>query len=153
SKEAIGLTFFDTCGAPPGPGATGAGKVGVSEITITHDYQAGYIDFNKADCVTTSPGQLNKFQLKVSETHLEVWASDAGTDVLRQIATADIALGFSRGYVHLTHVQYNAKKTNELNGGGTVTGYQTYHWARVAFDGPQLPTPRAYGILDPLTPN
>jgi hypothetical protein len=97
-----------------------------------------------ARCVKTEQGILNKFQFKLSENRIEVWASDAGSNDLIRIAEADTTLGFSRGYVHISHVHYNALKAE-------VTSYQSYQWARVAFDGPQLATPRAYEIMDPLS--
>jgi hypothetical protein len=98
-----------------------------------------------ARCVKTEQGVMNKLQFKLSENRVEVWASDAGSTELKRIAEADVALGFSRGYVHISHVHYNAHKAE-------VTSYQSYQWARAAFDGPQLRTPRAYEIMDPLTP-
>ena len=50
----------------------------------------------------------------------------------------------SSDLVHLSHVHYNAQKAE-------VTTFQSYQWAHVAFDGPQLAVPRAYEIADPLT--
>jgi hypothetical protein len=41
-------------------------------------------------------------------------------------------------------VHYNADKAG-------VTSFQSYQWARVAFDGPQLPAPRAYSVPDSLS--
>src|SRR6185436_16698611 len=90
-------------------------------------------------CIKTEQGKLNKFQFKLSTNRIEVWASDAGSDALRRIAEADIDLRFSRSWVHLTHAQYNARKED-------VSGFQSYQWARAAFDGPRLSPPRAYEI-------
>jgi hypothetical protein len=149
SKEALGIELADTCGLPgsTGDGTTGAGRVGVSRVMVVHDYHIKSATYTRDGCVNTVQGELNKFQFRLSKSRIEVWASDAGTDTLRRIAAADIDLTFTRGYVHPNHVQYNAEKT-----GGTVTEFQAYQWARVAFDGPRLSTPRAYEIPDPLTP-
>jgi hypothetical protein len=151
SKEAIGVMLDVNCGVPPPTGSTsGSGKVGVSDILLVHDYKwtEMYNPFgpgnNNSRCVTTAQGSLNKFQFKISKSRIEVWASDAGSTELQRIAEADIDLGFTRGYAHLSHVHYNAHKAE-------VTSFQSYQWARVAFDGPQLSTPRAYEIPDPLT--
>jgi len=152
SKEALGVVLALNCGqSAAGAGTAGSGKMGVSDILLVHDYvaQAVYDPFSgpeaNARCVTTEQGLLNTLQFKVSTGRIEVWASDAGSNELRQIAEADIDLGFSRGYVQLSHVHYNAHKAD-------VTSFQSYQWARVAFDGPQLPTPRSYEIADPLSP-
>jgi hypothetical protein len=151
SKEAVGIELSLNCGAPSaGLGTAGSGKVGVSRIMVVHDYTVTdvYDPFSGANanarCVTTEQGVLNKFQFKLSESRVEVWAMDAGGTELERIAEADVNLPFSRGYVHISHVHYNAHKAE-------VTSYQSYQWARVAFDGPQLATPRAYEILDPLS--
>jgi hypothetical protein len=89
-------------------------------------------------------------QIRLSTSRVEVWMSDAGARDLRKIASADVNLGFSRGFVHLTHVQYNASKAGNLN--GAVVDYATYQWARAAFDGPKLPAPRGYTLPDSLVP-
>jgi len=152
SKEALGVVLDLNCGqSAAGAGTSGAGKVGVSKIIVVHDYVAHnvYDPFSgpqaNSRCVATEQGVLNKVQLKVSTGRIEVWVSDAGSDELQQIAEADLDLGFSRGYVHLSHVHYNAEKAE-------VTSFQSYQWARAAFDGPQLPTPRGYQIPDSLSP-
>ena len=152
SANAVGFVFSDQGMGRIGPGTEGSGYIRLSELLVVNDFGVRSVDFEQGDLLRTRRGVLNKFQLRVSETHVEVWGSDEGSTALKKIASADTNLGFSRGYVSLTHVHYNAVKTNEADPTYTVTPYQTYHWARVAFDGPQLPTPRAYGIDDPLMP-
>jgi hypothetical protein len=151
SKEAVGIELSLNCGvSAAGLGTAGSGKVGVSRIMVVNDYEVTdvYDPFSGANansrCVTTEQGTLNKFQFKLSEGRIEVWATNAGGTELERIAESDVDLPFSRGYVHISHVHYNAHKAE-------VTSYQSYQWARVAFDGPRLPTPRAYEISDPLS--
>jgi hypothetical protein len=151
SKEAVGIELALNCGAPAaGLGTAGSGKVGVSRIMVIHDYVVTdvYDPFSGANanarCVDTEQGVLNKLQFKMSQNRIEVWATDAGGTELERIAEADVDLPFSRGYVHISHVHYNAHKAE-------VTSYQSYQWARIAFDGPVLPTPRAYEIPDAMS--
>jgi hypothetical protein len=151
SKEAIGIVLALNCGqSAAGAGTTGSGLVGVERILVVNNHQVSdvYDPFSgpnaNSRCVTTEQGELNKFQFRLSQNRVEVWATDVGSGELQQIAEADIDLPFSRGYVHISHVHYNAEKAE-------VTSYQGYQWARVAFDGPQLSTPRAYEIADPLS--
>jgi hypothetical protein len=153
SKNAVGVRLSLNCGVAPPAGTEGSGKTGVDRIMIVEDYQItdAYDPFSgpqaNSRCVATQQGVLNKFQFKISQNRIEVWASDAGatdpTDLVR-IAEADVNLPFTRGYVHVSHVHYNAEKVD-------VSSFQTYQWARVSFDGPVLATPRAYEIPDPLS--
>jgi hypothetical protein len=151
SKNAVGIELALNCGkGAAGLGTSGSGLVGVTRIMVARDYKMTdvYDPFSgpnaNSRCVTTEQGVLNKFQFKLSQNRIEVWATDAGGTELERIAEADVNLGFTRGYVHISHVHYNAHKAE-------VTSYQSYQWARVAFDGPQLSTPRAYEIMDPLS--
>jgi hypothetical protein len=151
SKRAIGIVMDLNCGiSAAGLGTAGAGLVGVSQILIANEYGVTnfYDPFSPENansrCVTTEQGKLNKFQFKISETRVEVWATGVHGEAIERIAEADVNVGFSRGYAHISHVHYNAHKAE-------VSNFQAYQWARIAFDGPQLPIPRAYGIPDPLT--
>ena len=138
SKEALAISFDLNCGvSAAGLGTAGSGLVGVSRILVVHDhaFTHKYDPFtgplaNKR-CVTTEQNAMNTFHVKLSKNRVEVWASDAGSAELKQIAEADIDLRFTRGYVNLSHVHYNAHKAE-------VTTFQSYQWAHVAFDGPQL---------------
>jgi hypothetical protein len=151
SKNAIGIELDVNCGQEPTLNSTaGSGLVGVSQILLVNDYKlTNHFDFlsaanHNSRCVTTAQGSLNRFQLKMSQNRIELWASNAGGHDLTRIAEADVDVPFSRGYVNLSHVHYNAAKAE-------VTLFQAYQWARVAFDGPRLSNPRAYEIADPLT--
>ena len=151
SRDAVAVTFDLNCGVPAaGLGTAGAGLVGVTRIMVTHDYVTRdmYDPFSgpmaNQRCVKTEQGTMNKFQIHVSADRIEVFASNAGSDELVQIAEADIELPFERGFVHFSHVHYNAHKAD-------VTTFQSYQWAKIAFDGPVLPFPRAYELPDPLT--
>jgi hypothetical protein len=151
SSEALAISFDLNCGvSAAGLGTAGSGLVGVSRILVVHDhaFTHKYDPFTgplaNQRCVKTEQNAMNTFQIKLGKDRVEVWAADAGSTELTQIAEADIDLGFTRGYVHLSHVHYNARKAE-------VSTFQSYQWAHVAFDGPQLPPPRAYEIADPLT--
>ena len=65
-------------------------------------------------CHFTAPensGIINHIELKVIQNQIEVWATDAGSTVLRKIATVTNAnLSFTRGLIWLQDVHYNADK-------------------------------------------
>jgi hypothetical protein len=113
---------------------------------ILHDYGEGdfeYDDWEKR-CFRTLDQKLNRFKFLISRHRAEVWVSDHDRPAeLRRIARIkNLDLGFTRGYVHLQHAQYNAHKD------GGVTATQTYRWDNVGFDGPKAPLPRAYEVED-----
>lgn len=103
------------------------------------------------ECVTqpTGPGQLNHVELKVNQSQIEVYASDAGTVTpLKLIARiTGLNLGITRGLVWLEDVHYNADK-----GGLPSQREHTFAWDNLAFDGPYTYKDRSYDALDALTP-
>jgi hypothetical protein len=150
SRNALGVVLSLNCGVSAADlGTAGAGKVGVSEINVVRDYvlETPYYgsDVDNTRCVDSEQGVMNRFQFKLSESRIEIWGTHAGSDDYVSLGEADFALPFNRAYVHFSHVHYNAEKAE-------VTSFQSYQWARVAFDGPQLANPRAYSVPDSLSP-
>jgi hypothetical protein len=114
---------------------------------VVHDLPGGDLPVN--ECFEAKDGRMNRLKFTLSADTAEVWASDASSpQKLRRIARAtELGLPFTRGYVHIQHSQYNAHKDGE------VTPAQTYRWDNVGFDGPVLPTPRAYEFPDNTAPD
>ena len=113
------------------------------------------LKLNILDCVVSSPdnsGIMNHIEVRVSQSLIEVWASDAGTTALRKIATATNAnLSFTRGLIWLEDVHYNADKGES---GSTVPSQRqhTFVWDNVAFDGPFTYRDFSYDALDANQP-
>ena len=88
----------------------------VGALGLAFAYPAGGtgMKVNVLDCVVRSPGPngpLNHMEIRVAQNLLEVWASDAGSTVLRKIATiTNPNLSFSRGLVWIQDAHYNASK-------------------------------------------
>jgi hypothetical protein len=113
------------------------------EIVVFQNYQPTTYTV-RSSCFATQDDHANHFQLKVSQNHIEVWASDAGGANFRQLAAQDLpSLPLTRGYLSFQHAQYNAAKFNSTN-------TMTYHWHAIGFDGPVLPTDRGYEVPDAL---
>ncbi|MER3420252.1 MAG: hypothetical protein C4290_06895 [Chloroflexota bacterium] len=146
-RNGLGVELVDAnCGTSDGS------RSGVGAIYLVRNYQLTTLSPQGIDCVLTAPDRFNHVELRLSQQRLEVWASDFSSDHgmtfpnFRRIGALDgLNLPFSRGYVHLEHIQYNAEK-------GGLPSFQTYHWDNIGFDGPVLPTPRAYDLPDALTP-
>src|SRR5207244_6108016 len=87
---------------------------------------------------STKEGQLNHFEIDVSENRITVYGTDAGrTSPLVKLATVvKASLGFTRGLVWLEDVHYNANK--DIGGNQKLQGLHTFTWDNVGFDGPLL---------------
>jgi hypothetical protein len=151
-RNGIGVAPSDA--GPPGTplslDATGSGLGNVGAVTVVRDYQPTDLGpgngVNETGFYKTEPDSRNRFQIRLSQDDLQVWATDAdGTD-FREVADAPgIGLNFTRGYVSIQHADYNPEKYG-------ITGQVTYHWDNVGFDGPVLPADRGYSVPDALTP-
>ncbi|HEV8551374.1 MAG TPA: hypothetical protein VGQ57_20140 [Polyangiaceae bacterium] len=123
-------------------------------VVVTNDYQIAlsrpFWELEQADarCFRVADAHLNHFELRLSEDAAELWASDYDEPASLQLRakTSGLGLSFQRGYVQLQHWANNAAS------GGHVTPSQTFRWDNIGFDGPRLPTPRAYDVPDPGTP-
>jgi hypothetical protein len=149
-RNGLGIALMDQCGT------TDASRANVGGLWVVQNYQI-VVDLEGTSapqvgpCFTTQADVFNHIEVRVSPSRVEVWVSDAGGANFQLRAALDAPLPFTRGFVSLQHVSYNAAKAG-------VTAQQTYHWDNVGFDGPVLPTPRAYDIPlamsgDPQAPN
>ena len=116
------------------------------DYEIIHDYPAWELqhDDYEGRCFKTADRQLNRFKFLINKNRAEIWVTDSDTPtVSRRVAQIEpLDLNFTRGYIHLQHAHYNARKD------GGVTGVQTYRWDNVGFDGPTYALPRSYEVED-----
>lgn len=123
-------------------------------VVVTSDYEivssTPFWELDQTDerCFKVADARLNHFELHLSEDAAELWASDAGDPASLRLRTkaSGLGLSFSRGYLQLQHWGNNAAESAH------VTPTQTFRWDNIGFDGPVLPTPRAYDVPDPGTP-
>jgi hypothetical protein len=131
----------------------GGSCVGVSNL-IEYDDFAQTIAYDGAQrnlSVPAGAGKLNRFQVKLSTKHVDVYATPASSDgktfaapIL--IGSSDLKLGFSRGYVHLTTHNHATMKYSH----DTVDAWVA-RWDNVGFDGPAIVGAyREYSIPDSL---
>jgi hypothetical protein len=135
----------------------GKSAISVGKVDVFNNYVAAPAKLvyppnpQTPDCVATRKGDLNHFEIQLSQTELTVLASDASPDGgktfpnLHKIAAATINLPFTRGYVHIT--AHNHATVKWMLGPAWV-----YHWDNVGFDGPIVSNWREYEIRDSLTP-
>ena len=149
-----------------GQGATcpeGAGYAGVDSAILINNYVSndsgfqGNLVVSGLDCVKlsagASSGQMNHYEVAVSQNQIDVYGTDAGTtSPLKRLATiANANLGFTRGLVWLEDVHYNADKAN-ISSPSTSQRNHTFAWDNAAFDGPRLPRDLSFDVLDALVP-
>ncbi len=111
-----------------------------------------------APCVATRRDHLNRFEVRVSQQHIEIWATPPSTDG-RTFPTAVLMfstlvnLPFTRGYVsisvhnHATLKYYADYSIDKVRMDAWVT-----RWDNVGFDGPIIRNWREYEVPDALTP-
>ena len=123
---------------------------GVGQVFITRNgvYSEGNYTATGHVRKAVPGGPLNHFEVRVSQNHLEVWGTDPGSTVLKQLAVADnIALTFTRGLVWLNDVHYNARKAIEPCECGTQWEH-TFVWDNLGFDGPKTYRDLGYDVPD-----
>ena len=149
---AVNEVGFSLDGCSAGPGGT---TTGVGSIFVTRDGVYEEPAFSGVGCVTKgSPRAMNHFEVRVSQNRLEVWGTDAGGAVLKQLAVADnlaLSPNFKQGLVWLNDVHYNARKSVEPCECGTQWNH-TFVWDNLGFDGPKTYRDLGFDVPDANVP-
>jgi hypothetical protein len=109
----------------------GTGGTSVDYMSVTRQFLLEEVPFTQTGCINkgSATGALNHFEVLISETRVEVWASDPGADEVHQIAYADVEMPLTRGVIWIEDVRYNACKDDSQC-------EHTFAWDNVGFDGP-----------------
>ena len=137
-RYGLGITFDANCGS--------TGKVGVGSLTVYRNSVESTIVNSNPTCVSAARGTLNHFRVQVSQSTVVIDASDAGGAALRTIFSGNVALSFTRGYVHFQSA-LRAPQKYQLS-----PGYAVNTWSRMGFDGPEMAAPIAAVVPNSLTP-
>jgi len=127
----------------------------INDVFTYTDYTETDVPVSNGVCIQTRAGSQNHFEIKLSQTHIDVWASDYSTDGsqtfpnFRLIGSAPTNLNFSQGYVHFQHGQRAPKKY--IAGSGIPATSSTYYWSDLGFDGPVAGREVAYLVPNALT--
>lgn len=145
-RNAFELQFMNNCA-----GTADAPLVGLRSVLVVKDYVQTEILLPQQVCLKTKQGNLNHFEVTVSQNKIEVFGTPFSADgaewekpVLLQ--SADVSLPFTRGYVSITaHNHATLKYTDNPKVDAWVA-----RWDNVAFDGPKLTSDREYEVPDSL---
>lgn len=146
-KNAVELQFQDNCAGFKEPPV-----MGLRMLAVYTNYVGNFIAPPDHVCPKVEQGHLNHFEVAISANKIEVYASDSSAGGgefgdLQLLASADVELPFTRGYVSITTHNHATLKYSE---GGTLDAWVA-RWDNVGFDGPQLTGTREYEVVDSLT--
>jgi hypothetical protein len=141
-RNGFGFTFnsVGTCAS--------ASQEGVGNMWVTSNYVSSFVPLDNLGCVNSgvAGGPLNHVEIRMSASHVEVWATDAGASNLHAIGSANLSMPLTRGLVWMEDQHYNANKAS-------TQGTHTFEWANFGFDGPVLPRDLGFDVRDGGTPD
>jgi hypothetical protein len=145
-KNAVEIQFQDNCAGFKNPPV-----FGLRLVAVYDNYVANFI--NPADhvCPAGKQTHLNHFEVAISASKVEVYASDAsdGDGMFAEpqlLISADVKVPFTRGYVSITTHNHATLKYSD---GNTLDAWVA-RWDNVGFDGPKLTNTREYEVADAL---
>jgi hypothetical protein len=124
-----------------------------NHVDYDHDFDTG-----QSTCFKVSHHRLNRFELRLSQTKVELWATDFSADGVhfgtsRMVATANLGLTFSRGYVHLiarNHATQKYWSTTPNSPPADAQDAWVVRWDNIGFDGPVINNTREFEVPDSL---
>jgi hypothetical protein len=134
-------------------GCNSATTTGVGGVFLSQDYAFSEPSFTTPNCITKPTGYpgtraMNHIEVRISTSRMEVWGTDAGGTLLKQLAVVpNLNLNFSKGLVWLTDTHYNAKKAVEPCECGTQARH-TFQWDNLGFDGPKTYRDLSFDVHD-----
>ena len=111
-----------------------------ARVESIHEYR-DYVDHVTnmvwgENCIPAERHHLNRFQIRLSQDRIEVWATPASADGVTfaaptMVASAALELSFTRGWVHISVHNHASLKYSDQ----TVDSW-VVRWDNVGFDGP-----------------
>jgi len=126
-------------------------KTAVSTISVIRNYVAQDMPIENKDCFadgSAATGQLNHFEVRLSQDSVWIYATDGGSSVLRLVAEAhNLNLTLTQGLVWMEDGHYNASK-----GADNQTNH-TFAWDNLGFDGPKTYRDLSFDVPDNNVPS
>lgn len=135
------------------------GSVGVRFVDVSTDYHDEVFPGPEFTCVAGAKGKLNHFEVRVSQSRVEVYGSPYSDDGVAfepavLLHAVDVSLPFTRGWVHLTTHNHATIKYSQDDGFGATEVIDAWvtRWDNVGFDGPVVDDGREFEVGDSLVP-
>jgi hypothetical protein len=151
-RNGFEIHFQDNCGGRAEPG-----HFSVRFLDVITSFVDDVRWPEDALCVTGRQGHLNRFEIAVSRTRIEIYVSPHSEDGVtfapaELMYAADVDLPFERGYVHLTVHNHATLKYGEDFGEGAPLDAWIARFDDIGFDGPVVEGWREHEIADSLVP-
>ena len=119
---------------------------GIGKMFVTRNGAFQELPMTQTGCVKKGDANnLNHFEVRISQNHVEVWGTDPGAAALQQLAVADnIDLTLTKGLVWINDAHYNAGKFPNPIGQRD----HMFVWDNVGFDGPKTYRDIGYDVDD-----
>jgi hypothetical protein len=122
-------------------------------VTYSTNYQLASVanTWSTTGCVaaSTNPTMMNHVEIQINSTGLNIWATDAGMNDMREIGQYSLPVPLTQGLVWLSDVHYNASKFCATY--NTCQQTNTFGWSDLAFDGPVEPRDLGFDVPDNTT--
>jgi hypothetical protein len=146
-RNAVELQFENNCG-----GGSDPTRVGLRSILTVANYVQTEVSPPQPTCVKTKQGNLNHFEVTVSQGKIEVFGTSFSADgttweTPTLLYSAAVNLPFTRGYVSITAHNHASLKYSD----NPKVDSWLARWDNVAFDGPVISNYREYEVADSLT--
>jgi hypothetical protein len=139
AANSVGFALHGGCNNDPTLTSVGA-------VFASRNYVYDEPSFTTVGCVKKSSAgsaALNHFEVRVSTNRLEVWGTDPGSSVLKQLAVAsNLNLTFTKGLVWFGDVHYHASKSDPSQ------TEHTFAWDNLGFDGPKTYRDLSFDVPD-----
>jgi hypothetical protein len=143
-KNAFELQFQTQCFVEGGSG------VSLRMVQVYDNYQPTTLIPDSTPCIPTLRDHLNHFEVRVSQSHIEIWGTPPSADgktfaAAQLLYSTALNLSFSRGYLSITTHNHASIKYADLDAWVT-------RWDNIGFDGPVITNWREFEVPDALTP-
>ena len=153
-QNGFGIRFAGCTAGAPCAGTAGVDSAVVVSNHVANDsFFGGNLVVSDTGSVKESqPGQMNHYEIRVSQSQIDVYGTDAFSGPLNLAATPlvhlatipNANLNFSAGWcgsrTSTTTRQFNSQRLN------------SFFWSNVGFDGPVLPRDLGFDVRTPMSP-
>jgi hypothetical protein len=126
-------------------------QISPANVMVYNNYSPTILSSSgNVGCSNISSGDMNHFEIQLSQTNVAVYGTDYSTDGgntftnFHLLYSNAITLPFTRGYVHISARNHASEKYFSQQD-------VVYHWDNIGFDGPAITNTARYEVADNTT--